>query len=258
MFLRSFLLSSLATALGLVAPFAGAAQISTEWNYEVSVLPGAPTPDATSKLIVRSASMLGSIGVGTGRDSGSITRDAYSLRSRIDGARLLSAVLSDLDINRQSEGRFIKGIALTMRYAEKRGASDERTTTTNLVARRYEFRKGKDVTHTEPFKVAGSDLLMAPYAFLGKPAPTGTAFLALSDSRRIQQITLASRREQLQIGGKTMAATRLSGQTTAGPFDLWLRPEDSYPLRVRIGLGAKYGAVLEQTVRNVPAELVRL
>jgi hypothetical protein len=247
-----------AAALGLLAGPAGAAQIATEWNYEVSVQPGAPTPDATTRLIVRSASMFGSIGVGSGRDSGSITRASYSLRSRIEGAALLSAVSSDLNVIRQSDGRFVNGIALTMRYAEKRGASEESTTTTNLAARLYEFRKGKHLANTEPFKVAASDLLMAPYAFLGKPAPSGTAFLALSDGRHIRQITLAPRREQIQVGGKTVAATRLSGQTTAGTFDLWLRPEDSYPLRMRIGLGARYGAVIEQTAKGVPAELVRL
>lgn len=67
-----------------------------------------------------------------------------------------------------------------------------------------------------------------------------------------------ARREQVEIGGKRFAATRLSGQTTAGAFDLWLRPEDSYPLRMRVSLGAKYGAVVEQTAKTVPADMVRL
>lgn len=248
----------LAAALGLLAAPAGAATISTEWNYEIYVQPGAPTPDATSKLIVRSASMFGSISVGAGRDSGSITRDTFRLRSRIDGARMLSALWSDLSVTRESDGRFFKGVALTMRYAEKRGTNEETTTTANLAARRYEFRKGKQLTKTEPLSVAASDLLMAPYAFLGKPAPGNGAFLALSDGRRIHQITLASRREQVQVGGKPVAAMRLSGQTTGGAFDLWLRSEDSYPLRMRIGLGARYGAVIEQSAKSVPAELVRL
>lgn len=251
-------LSTLVILFAGVAASANAASISTEWRYEISVLPGAPTPDATAKLIVGATSLLGSVGVGTGRDTGTIDKNSYTLRSQIEGARLLAAVISNLNVTRQSSGRFVNGIALTMRYTDKRGSGDELMSATNLTAMRYEFSKGGKPNGFEPFKVAASDLVMAPYVFLGKPAPTKPSFLALSDGKAIRQINLSPRTETVKVGGKPINAIRLSGQTSAGTFDLWVRAEDSYPLRMRIGLGAKYGAVLDQIAKDIPATLVSL
>lgn len=248
----------LAIMLVGAAASANAASISTQWNYEISVVSGAPTPDATAKLIVGAASLLGSVGVGTGRDTGTIDKNSYTLRSQIEGARLLAAVISNLNVTRQSNGRFVNGVALTMRYTDKRGSSDELMSVTNLTARRYEFSKGGNPNGTEPFKVAASDLVMAPYAFLGKPAPIKPSFLALSDGKSIRQISLSPKTETMKIGGMVINAVRLSGHTSAGTFDLWVRAEDSYPLRMRIGLGARYGAVLDQIAKEIPANLISL
>ncbi|MHB1249510.1 MAG: hypothetical protein ACYCZL_08975 [Polaromonas sp.] len=237
---------------------ADAAAISTQWNYEISVLPGAPTPDATSRLIVGAAGLLGSVGVGTGQDTGTIDKNSYTLRSRIEGARLLAAVISNLNVTRQSTGRFVRGVALTLRYTDKRGSSAELMSVTNLTERRYEFSKGGRPAGSEPLQVAASDLLMAPYAFIGRPAPSQSAFLALSDGKAIRQISLSPKAETMKVAGKVIQAVRLSGRTAAGTFDLWLRAEDSFPLRMRIGLGAKYGAVLDQIARDIPANLISL
>lgn len=240
------------------AASAPAATISTQWRYEISVLPGAPTPDATSKLIVGAARFLGSVGIGTGQDTGTIDKNSYTLHSRIEGARLLAAALPNLNVTRQSTGHFANGIALTLRYTEKRGSSAELMSVTNLKARRYEFSKGGRPAGSEPFQVAASDLLMAPYAFIGKPAPSQPVLLALSDGKAIRQISLVPKAETMKVAGKTIQSVRLSGRSSAGTFDLWLRAEDGFPLRMRIGLGAKYGAVLDQIARDIPANLISL
>lgn len=257
-FLRGRLLAALSIAGMGALTSVSAATISTQWSYEISVVSGAPTPDATAKLIVSAASFLGSIGVGTGQDTGTIDKNSYSLRSQIEGARMLGAVISNLKVTRQSNGRFVNGIPLTMQYTDKRGDSDELVSVTNLTAKRYEFRKGGNPNGTEPFKVVASDLIMAPYAFLGKPAPNKPSFLALSDGKGIRQISLLPKNEIVKVAGKVINTIRLSGHTSAGTFDLWIRAEDSYPLRMRIGLGAKYGAVLDQIAKDVPAGLISL
>lgn len=257
-FRLSSIIGSVASAVALLGATssANAVPISTQWNYEISVVSGAPTPDATAKVIVGAASMFGSVGVGSGQDTGTIDKDSYTLRSQIEGARLLSAVISNLKVSRQSNGRFVNGVALTMRYTDKRGSTDELVSVTNLAARRYEFYKGNSPNGTEPFKVAASDLVMAPYAFLGKPAPTKLSFLALSDGKAIRQVSLTPKTETVKVAGKAVNAVRLSGSTSAGTFDLWVRAEDSYPLRMRVGLGAQYGAVLDQIAKDIPAGLV--
>lgn len=250
--------TSAALLATVLAAAANAATISTQWSYEISVVSGAPTPDAAAKLIVGAASLFGSVGVGSGQDTGTIDKNSYALRSQIEGARLLSAVTSNLNVTRQSTGRFVNGIALTMRYSDKRGSTDELVSVTNLAAKRYEFFKANRPTGTEPFAVAASDLVMAPYAFLGRPAPNKPSFLAVSDGRGIRQINLSPKTETVKVAGKTINAVRLSGQTSAGSFDLWLRAEDSYPLRMRIGLKAQYGAVLDQIAKDIPAGLISL
>lgn len=259
---RLFIVKRSLFALAVVfvgaAASANAASISTQWTYEISVVSGAPAPDASAKLIIGAASLLGSVSVGTGRDTGTIDKNSYALQSQIEGTRLLATVSSSLNVTRQSNGRFVNGVALTMRYTDKRGGSDQLMSVTNLTAMRYEFSKGGKPNGTEPFKVAASDLVMAPYAFLGKPAPTKPSFLALSDGKAIRQISLSPKTETMKMGGKIINAIRLSGQTSAGTFDLWIRAEDSYPLRMRIGLGAKYGAVLDQISKEIPANLVFL
>ena len=251
-------MSTWIVAVGGAAAPALAAPISTQWKYEISVLRGAPTPDATAKLIVGAASLLGSVGLGTGRDVGTIDKGSYSLRSQIQGSRLLTAVSSNLNVTRQSSGRFVNGVALTMRYTDKRGDTDELMSVTNLVAKRYEFSKGGRPNGSEAFKVAASDLVMAPYAFLGKPAPSQPSFLAFSDGKAIRQINLSNKNEMFKVDGKLINAVRLSGQTSAGTFDLWVRAEDSYPLRMRIGFAAQYGAVLDQIADTIPVNLIFL
>ena len=248
----------MALSIVAAAPSAHAVSISTQWSYEIAVLPGAPTPDAASKLIVGAARFLGSVSVGSGQDTGTINKNSYTLRSKIEGAPLLSAVTSNLNVSRQSSGQFVNGVALTMRYTDKRGSAGELMSVTNLAGKRYEFSKGGTPSGNEPFKVAASDLLMAPYAFIGKPAPTKPAFLALSDGKAIRQVSLTPKVESMKVGRAVVNAVRLSGFTSAGSFDLWVRAEDSYPLRMRIGLGAKYGATLDQKADEVPAAFISL
>ena len=235
---------------------AQAASISTNWSYEIAVSPGAPTPDAASKLIAGAARLFGSVNVGSGQDSGTVDKNLYLLRSQIDGSRLLSAVTSNLNVNRESSGRFVNGVALTMRYTDRRGNSPELMSAANLTSKQYEFSKGGVLSHTEPLTVAASDLLIAPYAFIGKPAPTKSTFLALSDGRTIRKINLTPKYESMKVSGLVINVVRLSGSTSAGRFDLWIRAEDGYPVRMLIGLGLKYGASLDQRATKIPTNFV--
>jgi hypothetical protein len=240
----------------LAATTAAAASINTQWTIEIAVQKNAPTPDAMAKAVVSAASFLGSITVGNGQDSGNLDKTGFTLRSRLTATAMLSRVFDNLSIERQSSGRFVNGQALTSRYSEKRGRSDELLMQTNATAKRYEFFKGGKPTGTKPMSVMASDLTSAPYAFIGKPAPTGPAFLAFTDGRSIRQVNFTSSAETVKVSGKEVKAVRLSGSTSAGPLDLWMRAADGYPIRMRVSLGSKYGATLDQKAKEIPAELV--
>ncbi|MES2943622.1 MAG: hypothetical protein V4772_12215 [Pseudomonadota bacterium] len=246
----------LALCCSLAAPTAFAASVNTQWEFEIAVQPGAPTPDAASKAIVGAARLFGSVGVGSGQDRGTIDKNGYTIESRIVGSALISTIFDNLDIVRKSKGRFVNGIALTMQYSDRRGRSQELTTATNLAAKRYEFAKGGKPTGTTALTVAASDLASAPYAFLGKPAPLKPTFLAFNDGKSIRQSTLQPYPESVKVNGKVINAVRLAGNTTAGPLELWIRAEDGYPIRLRVGLGAAYGATLDQRAKDIPAGLI--
>jgi hypothetical protein len=66
---------------------------------------------------------------------------------------------------------------------------------------------------------------------------------------------LTPRPEKLEVAGQTLAAVRLSGTASGGMLDLWLGEADGYPLQMRVGLNAQYGAVLDQQVEAVPKAL---
>ena len=93
-------------------------------------------------------------------------------------------------------------------------------------------------------------------SFLGKPAPSKVTFLAFTDGKSIRQATLQPHLESVKLGGKVISAVRLAGNTSAGPFELWVRTEDGYPIRMRLSLGASHGATLDQKAKDIPAALV--
>ncbi|MGV0961192.1 MAG: hypothetical protein ACOYB1_15290 [Limnohabitans sp.] len=243
-------------ALSLLTPAAMALPVNTQWSFEVSVQKNAPTPDAVSKAIVSAASLLGSVTLGNGQDTGEVDKLGYSFSTRISATPLLSQVFDKLSILRRSNGRFINGMAQTTRYSEKRGRGDELLMVTNTAAKRYEFYKGGKLTETQPLLTPVCDLTSAPYAFLGKPVPMKSTALAFSDGRSIRKVSLISSAEKVKVDGKPINAIRLSGNTSAGPLDLWLRVEDGYPLRMRVNLGSKYGATLDQIAQSIPAKPV--
>lgn len=233
-----------------------AIQVNTNWDFEISVQKNAPTPDSASKAIVAAASVLGSVKIGSGQDLGSVDKSGYVLQSKITGTSLLVRLFDNPTIFRQSNGRFVNGIALSMRYSDRRGGNDELTTVTNLAEKRYEFAKGGKLNGVLPMSVAASDLAIAPYAFLGKMAPRKTTFLAFSDGKSIRQVTLQPYFESVKLNGRIISAVRLVGNTSAGLFELWVRAEDGYPIRMRAGLGASYGATLDQIAKDIPGTLV--
>ncbi len=253
---RSALHLWLALSLGLLAPVAKALPVSTAWRFEIAIQKNAPTPDVMSKAIVSAARLFSSVTLGNGLDVGEVDKLGYSFRTQISATPLLAQVFDNLSIQRQSNGRFIKGVALTTRYSEKRGRSAELLMVTNGVTKRYEFFKGGVPTGTKPLKIPACDLISAPYAFLGKPVSMKSSFLAFSDGRAIRQVNFATSAERVTVEGKVINAVRLSGETTSGPIDLWLRAEDGYPLRMRVGLLSKYGATLDQIAKSIPANLV--
>jgi hypothetical protein len=99
------------------------------------------------------------------------------------------------------------------------------------------------------------DIASLPYLFLGRPAPTAPFSVAYTDAKSVKLAGFRISRENLAVAGATVATTKLTS-ASSNPNDprieIWLRNEDSFPLRVRVGVSAQYGAIADQTIKTLP------
>jgi hypothetical protein len=243
-------------AFALLPLAASAKTLTAQWNYQVTVTKDAKGTDAMSKTIITAAKWLGSVGIGAGADRLDIDSKGFALQSNVKGSTVISAVSDNVNMSRRSRGIFVNGLPLTLNYADKRGSSPELSTVTNLSAKRYEFYKGGKLGSTTPFAFVAVDMASLPYVFLGKPAPTKPTFVAFTDGKSLRSTTLSpSPATNMKIAGGEYSVVRYSGAAAGGSYvSLWVRATDGYPLKMVVGLGSKYGAVIEQTIAAIPVE----
>ena len=252
-------LSFLALMAFCLAPFVVkpviAAPLSAQWAYKISIVKGAPTPDMATKAIAAAGVVFGAVTVANGSDSGTIDNKGFNLRSNIKVAALLSMLDSNLNMSRQSSGVFFGDYSFTQSYFDKRGSNPPLQFVVNTKTKQYVFTNGPGPAHIEPFKYMVVDMAMLPYSFIGRPAPKSKSFVAFSDGKTIYSTTLTPKVEKLEIAGKDISSVRLSGIASGSSLDIWVREADGYPLQMRVGLNAQYGAVLEQRIEAVPNAL---
>jgi hypothetical protein len=244
-------------ATSSLLPFAAHAKtLTAQWSYQITVTKEAQGTDAMSKAIITAAKWMGSVGIGAGADRLEIDSKGFALQSNVKGSTLITAVSDNVNMSRRSRGIFVNGLPLVLNYADKRGSSPELSTVANLSAKRYEFYKGGKLSSTAPFAYVAVDIASLPYVFLGKPAPTKPTFVAFTDGKSLRSTTLSpSPATSMKIAGGEYSVVRYSGAAAGGSYvSLWVRATDGYPVKMVVGLGSKYGAVIEQSIAAIPAE----
>jgi len=251
----------LAFAAVLLTGVAAAAQanpFSATYLVHMSVDASKATPqNATERAMIQGAAMLGLFEVGTITDSGSLAGGTFRLRSVGTGSRALRTIIPDdkLEIARSSEGQIRQGSLVTLRFTDRRGSGPLLTYSADLGKKRYEMRRAGQVTETGALKFANIDIAALPYLFLGRAAPTAPFSVAYTDAKSVKLAGFRVTREDLTVAGTTVATTRLATASSnpADPrIEIWLRSEDGFPLRVRVGVSAQYGAVADQTIKALP------
>jgi hypothetical protein len=228
------------------------------YTIQMSVDASKAKPESASdRALIQGASMLGSFEVGTLVDTGSLAGGVFRLRSVGTGSRALKTLISDnrLEMDRSSEGQVRQGNLLTLKFSDKRGSSPLLTYAADAGKKRYELRRGGQVTESGPLRYSNVDIALLPYLFLGRAAPTAPFSVAYTDGKSVKLAGFRVTREELAVAGTRMPTTKLvsAPRTAAEPLiEIWLRTDDSFPLRVRVGMSAQYGAVADQQIKALP------
>ena len=113
------------------------------------------------------------------------------------------------------------------------------------------------VVNSVPYDRRIQDVLSLGYAFMGK-RPTQALSIAMSDGKSIKRMIFDVRKEPLKLSAgqwDTVKLTRRVANKDDATVEYWLRTSDGLPLRVRIGMSQRYGAVLDLTMTKAPAKV---
>lgn len=199
----------------------------------------------------------GSMSVATVVDKVDIRKDQYHINSTGTLAAVLSTVLADQKLLRDSVGSIGKDGFVTNTYQEKRGNTDL------LIARVeknlinfYKVSSRTPPVGGAPFSGKLLDMLTVGYQFIGRDLPTKSAFLPVTDGRSLKIYTLV-RGEPWDFpfdGGNVRAVRyyKTISKDDLATFEVWFSEKEHVPLRSVIGLNAQYGATIQVDLKKIP------
>ena len=200
----------------------------------------------------------GSMSVATIVDKVDLRKDQYHINSVGTLGTVLSTVLADQKLLRDSVGAITKDGMVTNTYQEKRG-------NTELLIARVEknvinFYKVSSRTPPvggAPFTGRLFDMLTVGYQFIGRDLPTKSISLPVTDGRSVKTYTLV-RGEPWEFpfeGGKVKAIRyyKTTSKDDMATFEVWFSEKEHVPLRSVIGLNAQYGATIQVDLKKIPA-----
>lgn len=200
----------------------------------------------------------GSMQVATVVDKVDIRKDQYHINSTGTLASVLSTVLNDQKLLRDSVGSVTSSGMVTNTYQEKRGNTDL------LIARVdknilnfYKTSSRNPPVGSAPFNGRLLDMLTVGYQFIGRELPAKSVALPVTDGRSLKTYTLV-RGEPWDFpfdGGKVRAIRyyKTTSKDDTATFEVWFSEKEHVPLRSVIGLNAQYGATIQVDLRKIPS-----
>jgi len=199
----------------------------------------------------------GSVSVATIVDKVDIRKDQYHINSTGTLGTVLSTVLSDQKLLRDSVGSVGKDGFITNTYQEKRGNTDL------LIARVeknlvnfYKVSSRTPPIGSAPFTGKLFDMLTVGYQFMGRDLPTKSVILPVTDGRSLKTYTLVRGEPwDFPFNGSNVKAIRYYKTTSkddAATFEVWFSEKEHIPLRSVIGLSAQYGATIQVDLKQIP------
>jgi len=208
------------------------------------------------------ARMTGSLYVGSATDKIVVAGDRYQVESTGRGAKILSSVFDNLLLTRRSEGSWVAGGQATTKFYERRGSGEPSSAVFDYRSGTVRFLRGSGSSaKTEKVRFATSDTAALPYVLLGRPRPTGPVSISYTDGRSLKTATFDGTVVFNHVVAGTTIPTIRYVKRKASPNDpeieLWTRAEDGFPVRVRLGLGEKYGVRAEVNATSLPPPFKR-
>lgn len=199
----------------------------------------------------------GSVSVATVVDKVDLRKDQYHINSTGTLGTVLSTVLNNQKLLRDSVGTVTPDGMLTNTYQEKRG-------NTELLIARVEknivnFYKVSSRTPplgSAPFSGKLLDMVTVGYQFIGRDLPSKSVVLPVTDGRSLKTYTLVRGEPwDFPFDGGNVRAIRYYKTTSkddTATFEVWFSEKEHVPLRSVIGLNTQYGATIQADLKKIP------
>jgi hypothetical protein len=201
----------------------------------------------------------GSMQVATILDKVDLRKDQYHINSTGTLGAVLSTVLQNQQLIRDSVGSIGPKGFLTNTYQEKRGNTElliAKVDAPKSVINFYKVSSRTPPVGTAPYTGQLLDMLSVGYQFIGRDLPTKSVVLPVTDGRSLKTYTLV-RGEPWEFpfdGGKVKAVRyyKTTSKDDSATFEVWFSEKEHVPLRSVIGLNAQYGATIQVDLKQIP------
>lgn len=230
---------------------------SAEWEVDIAI-------DATKAKknpgIAKAAEnvlglMGGSVSVATITDKVAFKDNNYSIASYAQANRLVSSLLPNSTATRTSRGRSDGGYLVSVEFTEERTKGHQRKVALDYAKKTSSYSKSGQAVKTEALPYRTADTATLPYLFYKRPPPTARTIIAATDGMSTRIFRFAPSPDSVAIKGQNIPAIKLTHQPASANdagLTLWVRKSDGFPLRVRLDMNARYGAIMDQKLKELP------
>ena len=199
----------------------------------------------------------GSMQVATVVEKVDIRKDQYHINSTGTLAAVLSTVLNDQKLLRDSVGAMTPAGMVTNTYQEKRGNTDLLIAKVEKnILNFYKVSSRTPPTGSAPFTGHLYDMITVGYQFIGRDLPAKSVTLPVTDGRSLKTYTLVRGEPwDFPFDGGNVRAVRYYKTTSkddTATFEIWFSEKEHVPLRSVIGLNAQYGATIQVDLKKIP------
>lgn len=232
--------------------------VITQWNIDVMVdAAKAKKNPGVAKAAEGALSLMGgSVSVGSMTDKLIVKNGSYAIVSQATATPIIASFLPNATATRTSRGRSDNSYLASTEFTEERTKGQLRRVVLDYSKKSTQYFKAGQPTKRETLPYLTADSASLPYLFFKRPTPGALVTVAATDGLSTRIFRLHPSPDSVIINGKPIPAIKLT-HAPASPSEaglsMWIRKTDGFPLRVRLDLNARYGAILDQQLKALPA-----